>query len=145
MLIHYIIRLFCCTRWKVLVHRKKEGCIHRVWCVLLLVDAEVTDCRNIQKHSKKLNEWVHQVMFSFSPNTTPCFCRISGEADVTVWMQGQGVTRRRWARVTISPSTTRAVTLQSSWSLHQQSWLSVRLKWARCSTSLLNWTRRWGH
>lgn len=48
-----------------------------------------------KKYSKKLNEWVLQVIFSFSPNTTPCFCRISGEADVTVWMQGQGVTRRR--------------------------------------------------
>lgn len=71
------------------------------------------------------------------------FFRISIWSDVTAWMLGQGLTGRQWHRWNPWPLTQRDLTPQESSALQQQSWHNVRLKWAHCSESSLNSTRRW--
>lgn len=82
---------------------------------------------------------------SINPKTVIFFFRISIWSDVTVWMPGQGLTGRQWHRWNPWPLTQRDLTPQESSALQQQSWHNVRLKWAHCSESSLNSTRRWAH
>lgn len=77
--------------------------------------------------------------------TASYFCRISGWLDVTVWMLGRGLTGRQSQQSNKCPLTRRDLTPQEASALRQQSWRSVRLKWARCSELLPNSTRKWAH
>lgn len=84
--------------------------------------------------------------YIYIPSKTASYlCRISGWLDVTVWMLGRGLTGRQSQQSNKCPLTRRDPTPQETSALRQQSWRNVRLKWARCSESLPNSTRKWAH